>query len=249
MKSIFRVLLLAACSVLSGFAALAEPTHIVVRAQAQDAKFIGDETGGAEITLTDVKTGKILARGLTIGGTGDTALVMKTPQQRGAQISSAAAAGFEATLDIDKPTLIRAEAYGPMGKPGAAVSASATQWILPGHDLTGDGWILTLRGLVIEPKTKVDDAGNLQIHAEVRMMCGCPITPGGIWDVSNYSVTAQLLKGTKEIATAPLAYAGSASQFAGSLSGQRPGQYRLRIVASDAKNSNTGVIELPVRLR
>lgn len=249
MTSILRVSLLAACMALPSLAAFAQPTHVMVRARAQDAKFIGDETGGAEITLTDVNSGKVLAHGLTKGGTGDTALVMKSPRPRDAQLSSEGAAGFEATIDIDKPTLVRAEARGPVGKPHAVVSASATQWILPGHDLTGDGWILTLRGLVIDPKTSVDEAGNLQVSAEVRMMCGCPITPNGLWDAGDYSINAQLLRGNREVATAPLSYAGRASQFAGSISGQAPGRYRLRIVASDAKTSNTGVIELPVRLK
>jgi len=42
--------------------ALAQPTHVMVRALALDAKFIGDHTGGADITLTDARTGKVLAR-------------------------------------------------------------------------------------------------------------------------------------------------------------------------------------------
>ena len=45
-------------------AAKAEPTEIVVRVMAKDAKFIGTETGGAEITLRDADTGEVVIEDL-----------------------------------------------------------------------------------------------------------------------------------------------------------------------------------------
>lgn len=43
--------------------ASAQPTHIVVRAIAKDAKFIGDSMGGVRITLSDAHSGRRLAQG------------------------------------------------------------------------------------------------------------------------------------------------------------------------------------------
>ena len=229
--------------------ALAEPTHVVVRAQAQDAKFIGDHMGGVQITLTDARTGAVLAKGLTKGGTGDTQRIMKTPRTRGMGLTDPSAAGFEAVLDLKQPTLVRVDAVGPVGKPGAAIKVSSTQWILPGRDMVGDGWVLNFPGLVIEPTTTISPDGALQISAKVSLMCGCPIEPGGIWNADTYKVEAHLLKGDRDIATTVLTYAGQPSQFSGALANAPAGRYRLRLVATDATTSNTGVVEIPVRLR
>lgn len=69
-------LTLAASIALLGRPALAEPTHVMVRAQAQDAKFIGDHMGGVQVTLTEARPGKVLAKGPIRGGTGDTTRIM-----------------------------------------------------------------------------------------------------------------------------------------------------------------------------
>ena len=103
----------------SAGAAAAQPTHVMVRAMALDAKFIGDHTGGADITLTDAGTGKLLARGRTTGGTGDTGRIMKAPHARTGGLADAQTAGFDAVIDITGPTLVRAEAVGPQPAPEA----------------------------------------------------------------------------------------------------------------------------------
>ena len=56
--------------------AKAEPTDIIIRVLAKDAKFIGMETGGAKVILRDADTGEILAQGVTSGGTGNTPKIM-----------------------------------------------------------------------------------------------------------------------------------------------------------------------------
>jgi hypothetical protein len=61
--------------------AAAEPTQIVVRVISQDGKFVGDHTGGASITLREVKSGRVLARGVTRGGTGDTERIMEASRR------------------------------------------------------------------------------------------------------------------------------------------------------------------------
>ncbi len=243
------VLTLAASLALPAAPVLAEPTHVIVRAQAQDAKFIGDSMGGVQITLRDARTGAVLAKGLTKGGTGDTSRIMKTPRTRGVGLADPSAAGFEAVIDLTQPTLVRVDAVGPAGRPGAAIKVSSSQWVLPGRDIVGDGWVLDFPGLVIEPTTSVTSGGALRISAKVSLMCGCPIEPSGIWNADTYKVEAHLLKGGRDVATTLLTYSGQPSQFSGALTDVPAGRYRLRLIAADATTSNAGVIEIPVRLR
>lgn len=244
MKSLAFAAAILACAA----AAQAEPTHVMVRAQSLDAKFIGTHMGGVKVTLRDARTGKVLARGVTAGGTGDTPRIMRKPHERGAVISDADTAGFDAVLDLARPTLVRAEAEGPAGKPASAVSVSSSLWVIPGRDVTGDGWVLTFPGLVVEPAATPTPDGGLNVAAKVTLMCGCPIEPGGLWDAANYRVEARLLQGARTVADAPLAYAGQTSQFAGALPRVAPGRYVLQVVATDAKTPNAGVVEIPVRV-
>ena len=46
------------------------PTQIDVRVIARDGKYLGDDIGGALVTLHDVHTGELLARGKTSRGSG-----------------------------------------------------------------------------------------------------------------------------------------------------------------------------------
>lgn len=84
--------LISACIVAGGLScvspALAEPTQVVVRAVSKDAKFIGDSMGGVDVTLTDAKSGKVLARGKVAGATGDTKKIVVEPRVRRQPIST-----------------------------------------------------------------------------------------------------------------------------------------------------------------
>ena len=51
-------------------------------------------------------------------------------------------------LDIDKPTLVKAEARGPLGRPGAEITVSSMMWIIPGRNVLGDGWVRGIRSVV-----------------------------------------------------------------------------------------------------
>ncbi len=240
----FRAAICAAALLTAAGSAAAEPTHLVVRAIAKDAKFIGDAMGGVEITLTDARSGKRLGHGLTAGGTGDTRRLIVEPRVRGQALSTPEAARFEATLDVTKPTLVRAEAKGPLGKPGAVITVASEMWVLPGHDVGGDGWVLELPGLVVEPSSGTASDGTLQIAAKVTLMCGCPIEPGGHWDANQYEVKATLLaKDGHAAGETVLAYAGKPSQFAGTLPPPKGGDYRLVVTAHNASTGNSGVAE------
>lgn len=248
MSAMIKSLAFAATLALLPPAALAEPTHVMVRAQALDAKFIGDHMGGVEITLTDARTGALLAKGLTRGGTGDTLRIMRAPRQRGEALSDKDTAGFDAVLDLRQPTLVRADGVGPMGKPGAAIHVSSTLWVVPGRDVTGDGLVLSFPGLVIEPTAAPAADGTLQVTAKVTPMCGCPIEAGGLWDAASYSIEATLMKGPRVLAHAPLRFTGRTSEYEAALPATAPGRYTLRVVATDAKTPNVGMVEQDVRI-
>jgi hypothetical protein len=240
-----------ALSVLVTFLAspvVAEPTHVMIRAQAQDAKFIGDHMGGVEVKVTDAHTGKILAQGLIRGGTGDTALVVKAPRVRGGQISDKDTAGFDAVLDITEPTLVRVEAVGPVGKPAASINVSSSLWVIPGRNIGGDGVILTFPGLVVEPTATVERDGLFHLQAKISPMCGCPIDTGGLWDAANYAVQATLMRGGKAVVQAPLAFTGKTGEFAANLPKPAEGRYTVRFVATDARTPNAGVVTLNIEV-
>jgi hypothetical protein len=143
----------------------------------KDAKFLGTSMGGASVHIKDAQTGELLATGLTVGGTGDTARIMKTPVRRGVPLSDASAAKFTATIDIDEPHLIEVSAYGPMANPQAANAVSATQWVVPGKHITGgDAWMLELPGFAVDvmapaaPATLQGVPQDVTITAKVVMM-------------------------------------------------------------------------------
>lgn len=222
--------------------ALAEPTQVTVRAISRDAKYIGDSMGGVRITLSDAKSGRELARGVIGGTTGDTQKIIVAPRQRHAPISTPEAAAFRATLDLDRPTLVKAEAVGPLGKPEAQVTVTSMMWLLPGQTLGGDGWTLEFPGLVVEPAWTAQN-GQIEISAKVTLMCGCPIEPGGHWDADKYQVRASLMEGERTVETADLAYAGKPSSFSGRLNAPSGRGYRLLITAINPETGNVGVVE------
>lgn len=170
--------LLGLCIVfLAATAVWAIPTEITVRVKSKDAKFLGTSMGGATVRIKDAQTGELLATGLTVGGTGDTARIMQTPVSRGVPLADASAAKFTATIDIDEPRRIEVSAYGPMANPQAANTVSATQWVVPGKHITGgDAWLLELPGFAVDvmaPATPVTLKGipqDVAITVKVVMM-------------------------------------------------------------------------------
>src|SRR5207248_2665947 len=160
---------LTAAAVISAFwasAAGAEPTEIVVRVLAKDAKFIGTETGGAQVTLRDADTGEVLAQGLTSGETGNTPRIMTEGHARRTVLSDDKAAKFNATIDIQRPRRITATAVGPMMLKDQAMTVSSTQWVLPGKPVNaGDGWVLELPGFAIMLMEPLPESVQLNGHA------------------------------------------------------------------------------------
>lgn len=232
----------------------AEETTVVVRAVANDAKVIGSGVGGARITIRDAGTDEVLARGLQEGGTGSTERIMRTPRERGATVyGTEDAAKFRATLSLRRPTRVEVVAEGPLDTPHATQRASRTMLLVPGRDVTGEGVILELYGLTVNLE-RPDEGGPatageaLPVRAHVEMLCGCPITPGGLWDADRIDVVARLLRNGAVVREAVLEYAGETSTFEGRLTPPEPGTYELVVLAEDAGRANAGVVRRSVRV-
>jgi hypothetical protein len=230
--------------------AWAEPTQITIHAISQDAKFIGDSMGGVEVVLRDAKTGKILAKGVTGGGTGDTKKIMDSVG-RSPMLTTPDAAHYSTTLDISVPTLVKVELRGPLGRPFTMQRATSERWLVPGISAAaGDGWVVELPGLAIE----VDGATALTagraatVIAKVALMCGCPITPDGLWDAAEYEVTAELRQKGRRPERTLLTFLAAPGQFSSVLTPSFSGKGELWVVARNRRTGNTGVALVPVRV-
>lgn len=228
--------------------ALAEETPVTVRVISQGAKFIGSSMGGVHVTLEDARTGEVLASGVTRGDTGDTKTIMKTPHPRRTPLSTEGAARFDATIDLDAPTYVRATVRGPLVQEQAANTVSATRWVLPGRGITGgDGWLFEMPGMVVDvlsPPAHVKLSGlpqTVEVAANVMMMCGCPIAPESPWPVDDFEIEAHVLRDGQPYREIMLDYAGTDSQFATDLTVEEPGLYTVTVTAHDKANGNAGV--------
>lgn len=246
--TIFTSILLFAVSfvtVQAGFAKSTE-TDITVYAISKGAKFIGSSMGGAKITIADAETGEILAEGKTAGSTGNTDRIMRQKHQRNRVLSTSDAAKYNTSLWLEEPTRVKITAHGPLDNPEDANSASVTQTILPGKDLTGgDAVRLQIRGFVVDILSPTDnwfqgDSAQLNVKAKVSMMCGCPIKPDGLWDSNDYQIRVAVFEGIEKVNEYDLNYAGKASHFERTITIDRSGCYRIQVYAYDPVTGNTG---------
>lgn len=228
--------------------AMAIPTNITIRVKSKDAKFVGTSMGGVLITIKNADTGEELAKAKTTGSTGDTDTIMKTPHTRGMPIATHDTAHVTATINIDEPTLVEIIAYGPLSKSQFANRVSVTQWVIPGkHITTGDGWVLELPGFavtILDPPAQAAYEGlpkTIAVTANITMMCGCPLTPGGMWDSNKYEIMMIAKKNGSKVSELPMKYAGTPSQFTTRLEIQEAGLYELTVYAYDPANGNTGL--------
>lgn len=246
-RRIFSVAAVLGTAVFCSMAA-AEPTRVEVRVLSKGAKFIGTSMGGAEVLVKDAQSGELLARGVTAGTTGDTAKIMQSSQPHHAPVATEDAGVFRTTLDLEEPRRVEIVARGPLAQPQAINTVTATQWVVPGKDLTGgDGFLLEMPGFVVDvlsPPAHQKFQGpqqTVQLKANVIMMCGCPIEPGGLWDANKFEVAAILKRNGERIGRVPLRYAGQTSQFAAAFDVAEPGSYEVVVYAYDPASGNTGL--------
>lgn len=229
-------------------------TRVMVRAIGRDSKVIGSGVGGALIRIVDAESGDVLAEGKQEGGTGDTDLIMG-PHARGMTIyDTEGTAGFLAELRLSEPTVVNISALGPLGYPQAIRSAMKQLLLIPGRHIDGDGVILELHGFIVEilsPEPLAPVSSAVEVTARVRMMCGCTIEPGGLWDADDKEVIARLKAGGEVVSEAPLRFAGEISTFEGAVpvpETVRGSDLELEVLVSEAARQNFGRHAIPLGL-
>ncbi len=231
----------------------AVPTRIMVRAKAKDAKFIGTSMGGAYVRITDFLSGRLLADGYTSGSTGNTDVIMRQPHARNGNLSNDETAGYLATLDIEKPVFVTIEVLAPVNDRQARALATTQIWVVPGKHVEGDGIILEIPGMVVNITTPqmhqslatTNANTNVTVTAHVVMMCGCPISEGGMWDSNDIEVKAMIYQedGLKKVVPLVLK---STNTFEGKIPISVDGLYEVIVYAYNAKTGNTGLDKVNV---
>lgn len=215
-------------------------TRIEVGVLANGAKFIGDSTGGAAIRIVDTATGEVLAEGVTRGGTGDTSVLMGKQGGIYKPLAGEGDAVFVADLALHEPRRVTIAATGPLDFPAARATASESVWLVPGKDLSGGSRvILALNGYLIEPvKTDIDATGTGSVEVSLRMLCGCPVRPGGTWDAKRIIKRATLVGANGEAQSVALAYSGEGTLFGARFDGRvtRPRGVRIDMAGMDDSN-------------
>jgi len=273
--------LLSLCSILLGlFASLAqagdsansisavdgEPvaTEVMVRVVAHGAMVVGDEVGGARVTITDVATGRLLASGQQQGEAGDQNQIMHTPRlMEEPHYSTRPSGSFRTTLHLDRPTLVEISAQGPLAYPASMQRASKTVLLIPGRDLTRDGIVLDLNGYIVQIEHPAAGESliakeDVTLRASVRTLSGAVVRPHGDWDSRKITIYGEVMIGDRVIERLQLFYSGSKSSFEAPFfvptPAEAPKGISLRVVAADGAGANFGMDQanypvLPEQLR
>lgn len=257
-----RRLLACACLLAANTAWAANPyepttgpvaTDVLVRVVADGALALGDDVGGARITITDVATGTVLASGLQMGEAGDQNQIMRTPRvMEEPHYSSRPSAAFRATLQLERPTLVEISAQGPLAYPQAVRRASTTVLLIPGQDLTNDGIVLRLFGFIVQiehpkPGTSLIAKDDVKLQASIRTLSGSRVQPHGDWDSRKFTIYGEVLLGDRVLERIQMFYVGSKSGFEAPFfvprAADAPNGITLRVVAADRAGGHFGMGE------
>jgi len=222
-----------------------QPTRVRIRVVSHDAKIVGSGVGGARVYVKNAATGEVLVEGIQEGGTGNTTAIVVEPVPRGKAIyDTEGAAVFTAELELTEPTVLEFVGEGPLGFKHAIQRTTKTMLVVPGQDVLGDGVVLELHGFIVEmleSTIETDISNVVQIKARVRMMCGCPLEPGGLWDADRVRVSANVYYNGSLLKQQSLEYGGEPNIFVGTLSlGEVPKGASLLVVAADPTRANFG---------
>lgn len=233
--------LLLLTSTLMPMVSYAEPTQLMIRAMANDAKYIGTSVGGVRVTVKDAETGELLDEGWINGGTGDTDRLIKNPIHRGEVLTDKNTAGYLSTVDIDAPRLVKITLLGPYAYRQSLQEASITTWLIPGKDLLGDGITIKMPGFIADGWTQVLQSGVVEFYLDASLMCGCPIKKNGLWDPKNYEAKAILMQDEKKIDEIPLSFTGPIGIFSAKTQLKESGHYKAILYVIDSKTGNVGL--------
>lgn len=236
-------------------------TKIRVRVQAKGGKFLGDDIGGALVTIRDGRTGELLASGPTRGDSGSVVSAYSADASQRAIVTPGATptvqwlqaatttSKFDAALDLERPTLLEVTALGPAGGLQSAHRVTTAQWVVPGqHLVEGPGFVVELPGLllqVLEPPTHRKLASvpvKVPLRANVTMMCGCPISTGEPWVPKDFEVFAEIGKaGSAKKERVRLKIGKEPSLFHGAYEVKKAGFYEATFTAIQKSTGSTGV--------
>ena len=104
--------------------------------------------------------------------------------------------------------------------------------------------LLVVEVLELDPEVV---AGPLKWHVKVRMMCGCPTSPGGMWGSDQMEIMAILEKDgiTTEVS---MAFSGETSHFVATVPVTK-GSYTATFYAYQTETGNTGVVTRNIVVR
>jgi hypothetical protein len=164
---------------------------------------------------------------------------------------------FRTALQLTEPRLVEVAAYGPLGSPQSARRVAFQQWIAPGRDLVGaDGIVAEIPGLLVQvtsPPThhQVTPGTAVQVHANVGMMCGCPIEGAGtVWPHERFEVSALVSVSAgsvwRPVQVRTLRWTGQPSQFQTEWTLPAYGFYQITVFARERGSANTGVDRVTV---
>ena len=233
-------------------------TEVLVRVVGHGSMVLGDDVGGARVTITDIETGQILASGLQRGESGDQNQIMRTPRiMEEPQYSTRPSASFHATLQLRKPTVVEIAALGPLAYPQATRRISTTVLLLPGRDVTGDGIVLPLYGFIVQ--IEQPKPGDIQmakrdvtLQASVRTMSGALVRPHGDWDSRKIEIAGEVIAGDRVIERLQFFYAGKSALFEAPFTvpalRDAPNGVTVRVIAVDRSRGHFGIgtAEFPV---
>ena len=242
-------------------------TKVCVRVMARGGKFLGDDIGGASITIRDAHTKELLAKGATSGESGlnGPGGVMCARLRRGEPLPTTDASSYTADLKLDRPRRIEVTAYGPLGVP--RFGKHSFRYAV---GLSRKGYRRRRRvcsrtsGLIVQivsppANYQAKSLAGLRIQAHAAMMCGCPIdykSEGSKvvcpelpadqqpWLPNEFEVAAVIGGANGAAATIPLQFVDAAStpgQFAGIWEQPLAGAHEITVYAYQKATGNTGV--------
>lgn len=223
-------------------------TKISVRALAFGGKFIGQHVGFAKIDIYGPENPDVpLASGLTdqglvenTDGSGVTALIMNQPYPWGYPVRADQATEFTAEIPLVEPTVLT---FAATSVEDSRISASCHRLVVPGVPLTGAmAVVMVIPGLLTELTEPAAGASIIEgtpttITAQVRMMCGCLID-NLFWPAANFNVQA-IINNDGKTQVLTMSYTGTPSLFSTSYTFPSPGNYEIRILATEM-NGNSG---------
>ena len=235
-------------------------TKISVRALAFGGKFVGQHVGFAMIDIYGPDADQPLAHGLTdhgqvpnTDGSGVTALIMGQSYPWGYPVTADQATEFTAEIPLTEPTVLT---FVATSVADPRISVSCKRLVIPNLALTGAmAVVIVIPGLLTaltEPAAAATIVAGTPttITAQVRMMCGCMID-NLFWPAANFSVQAIISNAGngEEYKPITLSYADEPSLFSADYAFPAPGDYYIRIVATEMNGNLGGTSPMMVNVK